>query len=293
LEKDSTKLQTNYYTNGVGGHEAMIDLGFDASQDYHTYAIEWTPAFVKWFVDAQLVHTETGTRGPLPTTPGRIMFNLWTCTDTESGWCGKFVYPGEPIYAYFDRTCYTPYEFPALTATPTNTPVPTDTPTPTVIPNILIDDFENFSDWGLWYGNGAPCSPITQDTGYLGQSIKVSCTTHDTDDWWFVMKSINSDWASYAGVHLWYKETTGSGDMAVAIKDADGELWYASLQSSSVVWEQVFVPFSSFIIDPYDYHGNHNLDLNQVQEFRFRHLPQAITPVTLWVDELRVLQTAP
>ena len=31
----------NYFRNGVGGHEKMIDLGFDASDDFHTYAFEW------------------------------------------------------------------------------------------------------------------------------------------------------------------------------------------------------------------------------------------------------------
>ena len=33
LGKDTTKLQTNYFTDGVGGHETVISLGFDASAD--------------------------------------------------------------------------------------------------------------------------------------------------------------------------------------------------------------------------------------------------------------------
>lgn len=35
LGKDTTKVQFNYYTNGVGGHEFLYDLGFDASESYH------------------------------------------------------------------------------------------------------------------------------------------------------------------------------------------------------------------------------------------------------------------
>jgi beta-glucanase (GH16 family) len=34
LGKDTTQFQANYYVNGVGNHEKMISLGFDASQSY-------------------------------------------------------------------------------------------------------------------------------------------------------------------------------------------------------------------------------------------------------------------
>lgn len=37
LGKDTTKVQFNYFTNGVGNHEYMYDLGFDASEGFHTY----------------------------------------------------------------------------------------------------------------------------------------------------------------------------------------------------------------------------------------------------------------
>ena len=42
LLKDRTKVQTNYYVGGVGGHEVMIDLGFDCAADFHNYALMWT-----------------------------------------------------------------------------------------------------------------------------------------------------------------------------------------------------------------------------------------------------------
>ena len=41
LGKNTFQMQTNYFTNGVGGHERIINLGFDASAGYHNYAIEW------------------------------------------------------------------------------------------------------------------------------------------------------------------------------------------------------------------------------------------------------------
>src|SRR3546814_5031761 len=72
LGKSPRQVQVNYYTARKGGHETMIDLGFDASEDFHTYAFEWRPDSIRWFVDGRQVHEETGQRGPLPSTPGKI-----------------------------------------------------------------------------------------------------------------------------------------------------------------------------------------------------------------------------
>src|SRR3546814_5746693 len=49
LGKSPRQVQVNYYTAGKGGHETMIDLGFDASEDFHTYAFEWRPDSIRWF----------------------------------------------------------------------------------------------------------------------------------------------------------------------------------------------------------------------------------------------------
>jgi len=108
LGKDTTKLETNYYTNGVGHHETVIDLGFDASQDFHNYAFEWSPTSIKWYVDGILVHTEDGSRGELPSQPGNIMVNFWAGTGDAEGWTKKFVYPGTPVRAYYDWIKYIP-----------------------------------------------------------------------------------------------------------------------------------------------------------------------------------------
>lgn len=93
LGKDTTRLQTNYFTDGVGGHETVINLGFDAAAGFHNYAIVWAPGSIKWYVDDVLVHTETGGRGPLPTVPGKIMVNLWPGIGVDS-WLGPFSYTG-------------------------------------------------------------------------------------------------------------------------------------------------------------------------------------------------------
>ena len=106
LGKDPTKMQTNYYTNGVGGHETVLDLGFDASADFHTYAFEWTAKSIQWYVDGLLVHTETGARGALPTHPSKIMLNLWPGIG-EDAWLGPLNYTA-PLKFQVDWIKYTP-----------------------------------------------------------------------------------------------------------------------------------------------------------------------------------------
>ncbi|GAA0595585.1 family 16 glycosylhydrolase [Kribbella sandramycini] len=109
LGKNTTQMQTNYFTNGVGGHEKIINLGFDAAAGYHDYAIEWwNQGTINWFVDGRLVHQENGSRGPLPTHPGRLMLNLWPATGVD-GWTGPFTYPGSTMTAFFDWARYTKY----------------------------------------------------------------------------------------------------------------------------------------------------------------------------------------
>lgn len=111
LGKDTTKLETNYFTKSVGMHSTVIPLGFDAADDFHDYAFEWSPDYIKWYVDGKLVHTETGERGALPSTPGHIIANVWPATKTN-GWAGDYVHQGETLVAEFDRIAYTKAEQP-------------------------------------------------------------------------------------------------------------------------------------------------------------------------------------
>ncbi len=74
LGKDTTKVQFNYYTNGQGKHEFMYDLGFDASQGFHTYGFDWQRDHITWYVDGKAVYTANQN---IPQTPGKIMMNAW------------------------------------------------------------------------------------------------------------------------------------------------------------------------------------------------------------------------
>lgn len=109
--KNPTQLQTNYYTNGQGGHEFNITLGFDASAGFHTYRIEWMPDYISWYGDGDLKHTEDGSHGALPTTAGRIMMNFWPGTDSVNAWLGDFVY-SSPVAAQYDWVSFEPVDWP-------------------------------------------------------------------------------------------------------------------------------------------------------------------------------------
>ena len=99
-------MHLNYFTNGIGNHETVVRLGFDASLAYHDYAFTWKSNSIRWYVDGKLVHTETGARGPLPTHPGFLFMNLWTGDSTIAPWLGHFKY-NEPIYVFYDNVSYT------------------------------------------------------------------------------------------------------------------------------------------------------------------------------------------
>lgn len=90
-------LRTNYWVAGVS-HEAFIPLGFDSSLDFHTYAFEWLPNSIEWLVDGRSVRFQQG--GALPTTPQRVMANLWPGDSSTVPWLGAFKYTN-PVAAQF------------------------------------------------------------------------------------------------------------------------------------------------------------------------------------------------
>lgn len=104
LGKDTTKIQFNYFTNGQGNHEFVYDLGFDASEEFHTYAFEWLPDSISWYVDGEKVHTATEN---IPSTPGKVMMNVWPGIGVD-GWLNPFD-GNVPLTAEYDWFRITQY----------------------------------------------------------------------------------------------------------------------------------------------------------------------------------------
>ena len=66
------------FNYGCRGAPTYIELGFDASKEYHRYTIEWSPHEIQWLVDDNLVHR----RGiwdptPVPNLPMTFQINSW------------------------------------------------------------------------------------------------------------------------------------------------------------------------------------------------------------------------
>ena len=106
LGKDTTKVQFNYFTDGVGNHEYMHDLGFDASEDFHTYAFEWHKDKIVWFVDGVEVYTADKN---IPVTESKIMMNAWCGTGVD-GWLNAFDDSKLPLIAEYESISYVPFE---------------------------------------------------------------------------------------------------------------------------------------------------------------------------------------
>tara|TARA_B100000949_G_scaffold233250_1_gene249253 strand:- start:3021 stop:3428 length:408 start_codon:yes stop_codon:yes gene_type:complete len=87
-------MLTNVYFNpgeagtamefGYRGAPHWIDLGFDATQDFHEYAIWWTADRIVWLVDGRPVHERASWEPtPIPHLPMRLHANLWAPRSVE------------------------------------------------------------------------------------------------------------------------------------------------------------------------------------------------------------------
>ena len=101
LGNDTTHVQFNFFVDGKGGNEYMYDLGFDASEEFHTYGFRWLPDSITWFVDGQPVYkvtTDSSVKAAgnlrivekLPSTAGRILTNYWCGNERAWGWMGAY-----------------------------------------------------------------------------------------------------------------------------------------------------------------------------------------------------------
>lgn len=101
LGNDTTHVQFNFFVDGKGGNEYMYNLGFDASEKFHTYGFRWLPDSITWFVDGEPVYkvtTDTSVKAAgnlkvvekLPSTAGRILTNYWCGNEKAWGWMGQY-----------------------------------------------------------------------------------------------------------------------------------------------------------------------------------------------------------
>ncbi|ETS78280.1 hypothetical protein PFICI_10342 [Pestalotiopsis fici W106-1] len=113
LGGDTTQVQTNYFGKG---DTTTYDRGAyhpvsSPQDDFHTYTIDWTQEYVKWYIDGNLVRTllyadaKDGTR--FPQTPMQIKLGTWVAgrKDAPTGtveWAGGYTdFSSAPFLAYY------------------------------------------------------------------------------------------------------------------------------------------------------------------------------------------------
>jgi GR25 family glycosyltransferase involved in LPS biosynthesis len=94
LGKDTTKMLVNVYYNpgiegtkleyGYRGTPTLVELGFDAADEFHSYEIEWHPHVIRWRVDGYIVHERVlWNPTPIPNLPMEFNVNLWHSRSKE------------------------------------------------------------------------------------------------------------------------------------------------------------------------------------------------------------------
>jgi beta-glucanase (GH16 family) len=63
---------------GYRGSPCWVDLGFDATEGFHEYVIDWRDDRLAWIVDGEVVHERASwDPTPIPHLSMRLHANLW------------------------------------------------------------------------------------------------------------------------------------------------------------------------------------------------------------------------
>jgi endo-1,3-1,4-beta-glycanase ExoK len=106
LGKNPHAVETNFYTNGKSMGGTVVNLDYDATKEFHNYAIKWEPTKITWYVDGKLVH-ESPAGVAIPSHPSSLFFSLWAGGAQENNWMGEFKYT-TPKTAEIEWAAYTP-----------------------------------------------------------------------------------------------------------------------------------------------------------------------------------------
>jgi hypothetical protein len=164
------QIQFNTITPNQTNHVRNQVTGFNPYEDFHTYAFEWTPFYVAWFIDGNEVYRQTDSHIGTLTRAQKIMMNIWP-SEFEN-WVGEFDPNSLPTFAYYDWVKY--YEY-----TPGTGNYGTDD-------NFTLswtDDF-NFFDTSRWQKathtfSGNLCD-FTPDNALFQDGKLILCLTDDT-----------------------------------------------------------------------------------------------------------------
>ena len=82
-------------------------INFNPHLEYHNYAFEWTPEYVKWFIDGIEVYSQNQDIVDDLNQPHKIMMNLWSAIYED--WVGVWDPSSMPVSSFYDYVKY--YEY--------------------------------------------------------------------------------------------------------------------------------------------------------------------------------------
>lgn len=104
------RLQTNIWT-GSGTQSAEVDTPtFNICSGYHTYAFEWTPDYIAWFIDGSQIRKVTGasvTEYTQNASAGMAMhFNVWVGNSSFGGTLDPSILPVNQYIGWVQYSSY-------------------------------------------------------------------------------------------------------------------------------------------------------------------------------------------
>ena len=170
LGRYSDDIQFNTITTGQRNHETHYQLKFNPAKSFHTYAFEWTPKYVAWFVDGAEVYRQTGAHIEQLNLPQKLMMNIWN--PQYPNWAGVWDEKVLPAFAFYDWSSYASF-------TPDSGNVGTDG-------NFTLLWRDEFNDWDknrwdkathTWGGNG---SDFIHENAVFKDGKLILCLTNET-----------------------------------------------------------------------------------------------------------------
>ncbi len=166
----TSKFQTNIITAYEDHHEQLHDLLYNPHVGFHTYAFEWTPNYIDFFIDGQLIRHDSNNYVESMNYGQKIMMNIWQ--PIWEDWVGEFDESILPVYAFYDWVKYYSYS-----------PGSGDYGTGNNFSFEWVDEFNNFNQ-GLWqkatHTWSANNAQFVQQNAVLQDGYLILCLTDNT-----------------------------------------------------------------------------------------------------------------
>ncbi len=104
LGRYKNDVQFNTITPGQANHVRHQYVNFNPAVDFHTYAFEWTPDYVAWFIDGTEVYRQTGAHIKTLVHSQKLMMNVWN--PLYPNWAGVWNDSRLPAFSFYDWAAY-------------------------------------------------------------------------------------------------------------------------------------------------------------------------------------------